>query len=615
MGKIKRIFLAILLLLVTCNAWAATYYVKTGGNDSAAGTSDGTAWAHCPGMDGWTGSATLVSGDTVYFREGDTWTSSSVPVLATQAGVTYRGLGYGAAGTRAILQSSGVVVDDFAADDGVIQINASNVSIYSFDLDANNQVIHGLNIGYGATGDITGTTVDDCIIHDVGYDDINDLPSVSVTVSNDATYTYFTKAADSTDWTKLVTTNYLSGASGTIKWSGFTSSALNNTEFQVRAVTANQIKVDLISGGYTDTNTVTGEARWIHYVYGLLVGSVHHKNENVTITNTEVYNTSHEGLAIYPSRSNDCFVGDITVRGCYVHDTGLANSTWGHSLFINDTVDGLVVEYSTFENGYAVSITSYDEIVPPTNVTLKYNLFINQQAGLNVSGKPTTAQHSVVDIYGNILNETRLYMSGNLQYSTVNIYNNTIYNTIENMKGIWLYKTSSNVSGISIKNNIIQTGSGTAAICLDDEGALLSSSQHTNNLYYRASGNLILFGKGNFYTSANIQANYEATAQVTSPSFTGGTLPTCFSDATGVCGTGTYGVDLRPNTTYFAITSGDALGAGAVLSSDYNKAINNAGTDSTYTRGSAWDIGAYEYTLDGGATIVNTGAVMSGCSF
>lgn len=55
----KRIFLTILFLLITCNAWAATYYVKTGGDDTAAGTSDGTAWAHCPGMAAWTGSATF----------------------------------------------------------------------------------------------------------------------------------------------------------------------------------------------------------------------------------------------------------------------------------------------------------------------------------------------------------------------------------------------------------------------------------------------------------------------------------------------------------------------------------------------------------------------------
>ena len=53
---------------------------------------------------------------------------------------------------------------------------------------------------------------------------------------------------------------------------------------------------------------------------------------------------------------------------------------------------------------------------------------------------------------------------------------------------------------------------------------------------------------------------------------------------------------------------------GTVLASPYNKAINNAGTSSTYNRGAAWDIGAYEYTYDGG-TIVNTGAVFGGISF
>jgi len=99
---------------------------------------------------------------------------------------------------------------------------------------------------------------------------------------------------------------------------------------------------------------------------------------------------------------------------------------------------------------------------------------------------------------------------------------------------------------------------------------------------------------------------YDTNAKTADPLFTGGDLPTGF--------TGTYGTDMVPNQTYFSITSGDALGNGPVLTSTYNKAINYAGTSSTYNRGTAWDIGAYEYTYDGGV-IINTGAVFSGCTF
>jgi len=74
-----RRFIFIPLLLFSLIASATDYYVKTGGDDSAAGTADGTAWAHCPGFTGWTGSVTLVPGDNVYFKKGDTFTGTLTP--------------------------------------------------------------------------------------------------------------------------------------------------------------------------------------------------------------------------------------------------------------------------------------------------------------------------------------------------------------------------------------------------------------------------------------------------------------------------------------------------------------------------------------------------------
>jgi hypothetical protein len=62
----KRIFLTILFLLITCNAMAATYYVKTGGDDTAAGTSDGTAEATLTGGATITNTGAIFSGMTFY---------------------------------------------------------------------------------------------------------------------------------------------------------------------------------------------------------------------------------------------------------------------------------------------------------------------------------------------------------------------------------------------------------------------------------------------------------------------------------------------------------------------------------------------------------------------
>ena len=72
-----RKLLTILFLFLFTLAGATNYYVKTGGNDAAAGTSDGTAWAHHPWMNTWTGSVTLAAGDVVYMNRGNTWTHAT----------------------------------------------------------------------------------------------------------------------------------------------------------------------------------------------------------------------------------------------------------------------------------------------------------------------------------------------------------------------------------------------------------------------------------------------------------------------------------------------------------------------------------------------------------
>ena len=117
--KSKRALLLVLTLMVlslvsVSTVFATTYYVKNGGNDSLSGTSDANAWAHAPGMYGWTGSATISPGDTVLFNRGDTWTFSgssngtsyAIPTSGTAAAPIY----YGAYGTgnRPVFNGNGI---------------------------------------------------------------------------------------------------------------------------------------------------------------------------------------------------------------------------------------------------------------------------------------------------------------------------------------------------------------------------------------------------------------------------------------------------------------------------------------------------------------------------
>lgn len=137
----------------------SAYYVKNGGNDSGPGSA-ASPWAHCPGMSGWTGSATLSSGDTVIFDNASIFsTSTGNYSLVCAAGVTYDGITWGA-GTRAEITRS---VQNYA----VIDISKSNVTFTGFEVDGNNVGASCIEINYNnRSASISNITIDNCIVHD-----------------------------------------------------------------------------------------------------------------------------------------------------------------------------------------------------------------------------------------------------------------------------------------------------------------------------------------------------------------------------------------------------------------------------------------------------------------
>ena len=70
----KRIFM--LLWFISALAGATNYYVKNGGNDGAAGTSDGTAWETITKVNSFWSAGSFAPGDTIFFNKGDEWRGS-----------------------------------------------------------------------------------------------------------------------------------------------------------------------------------------------------------------------------------------------------------------------------------------------------------------------------------------------------------------------------------------------------------------------------------------------------------------------------------------------------------------------------------------------------------
>ncbi|MFA5962205.1 MAG: right-handed parallel beta-helix repeat-containing protein [Parcubacteria group bacterium] len=370
-----------------------------------------------------------------------------------------------------------------------------------------------------------------------------------------------------------------------------------------------------------------------YWMYGILVGAKANSsivNTNINITNCEIYNTYHEGIAVYPSWGNTANCGNgvdgVIISHCKVYDNGTDNndsnkSGNGIAIAVNNNSKNVTIEWcDLYDTGavapgqiYGISVRdSLDGPINgiPTDLVVRYNLIRNNTKD-GIIFQNFYAQDQTSYFYNNLIYNNVGYginfSSSDYGNSEFGIYNNTLYaeaNGIDTFVGcIGFSRDSSTISGtptFNLKNNILSVV--TTSISAYDyipmyadigSGTLI----HNNNLYYRSSGtDHVYVSTGNWgehivYDGEGdniITAAWEPTAKITVPTFAGGTLPTGFS--------GTYGTNLLPNADYFKITSGDAINNGATIGSPYYGNINTAGTANPIARiAGAYDIGAYEY--------------------
>jgi hypothetical protein len=323
---------------------------------------------------------------------------------------------------------------------------------------------------------------------------------------------------------------------------------------------------------------------------------------NVIITDNEIYNTAHEGLAIYRSWGAtpiNAKIDGLIARNNIIHHTGLTGRmTYGDGIYIANDVDNVTIEFNTIYSAYRglTVLTSQDDRAKngplyygsPNGLIVRYNLLYNNEIGIMMQAGD--GMQGDGDFYGNlILNSTSRSISisaDELLYtwgtSVFNFYNNTIYNTVGTIPDVQVaeYYRFYGTPTFTFKNNIIYTSNATP---LRDKNNYLV---HSNNLIFRSSGaSDEHVYNGTSYNRSGV-TTWEPSAQNTAPNFTGGTLPTGFS--------GTYGTNMVPNTKYFFISSGNALNNGATLRSPYNGCINGAGLATPLIR-TTYDIGAYQY--------------------
>jgi len=491
--------------VMTQPAQGADYYVDNG-NPGASDAGPGTEaqpWVHCPGMNGWSGSAELQPGDTVYFSSSGTWSASGgQSVLEAAGGVIYDGSTWGA-GARATLRAEGEL------SRAVINIMSDHPEIATmvrgFEADAGGTVTSGITINWPQSeGSLVGATkrIENCVVHDVD-----------------------------------------------------SRSAEGQYEYGI-----------VVSSGYGGNRTVS----------------------NVEIVDCTVYNISRGGINVYCANDDPLSrITDVLVRGCEIYSTGLDPDYAGSALPMKNHVINVVFEYNYVHDatrGMGIGVSSHDEnFRGPENAVIRHNIVRGSELmGINLNVKGSLS----LDIYGNIIAENTyqgIRFMDVRDTLALRIYNNTL---VHNYHPDWSHEIlvhtgDADVSLLEIKNNLFVALPETLPL-QDEDGSI---TDHSNNFYYRQGDDALVRAGGTIYTTGDI-TSWEPTALAGDPLLGDiSSLPTGF--------TGTFGVDMRPNTDGLLIRSDSpAKDSGADLGDTYSTSINSV----TRPAEAGWDRGAYEFS-------------------
>ena len=371
--------------------------------------------------------------------------------------------------------------------------------------------------------------------------------------------------------------------------------ASNRTILKGFEIDCNDIGVTGLGVGFNSTsaskitidNCVIHNTLNVGWYYGMVISYANSIVSDVIVQNCEGYDTAQEIFCVYNQTGGSA--SNIIFRNNIVHDGGTSTTVGGYNngFEIKNNTSGVTMEYNTIYN-CEQGIHVHADLGTPVNTVIRYNLIYNC-SDLGINWQNTLGGNMTTNVYGNLFygnGTSGTYASQDLRLpgsSNINIYNNTIYNV--NTPADGAVRIAAGGGAVNFRNNIVYTTNSPGVY---DSGGYLT---HSNNLVYRPSGNAV-YDNGSSYTSANI-TTWDSTAIGTDPAFTGGTLPTGF--------TGTYGINMVPNTTYFALGSASpAINAGTTLGSPFNGSINGAGLATPLLRpqGSEYDIGAYEYASE-----------------
>lgn len=403
----------ILCLLITSVSYGATYYVCNGGNDNSAGTSEGTAWATITKVnDAWS-DGTIVAGDNILFRRGDTWYGT---ITVSRAGTSGSPITIGAYGTGEKPTITGFTdIASWTVHSGSVY----RATVSNSENQTNMVIIDGQPVGMGRYPDNTWlsyTTATPTTIYDASLPDSPNWTGAEVVINKEY---WITERCNITDH-----------SSGTLTYTGgIYGSTSNNRRYFIQ----------------NDLRCVTTNTEWYHdvdagrlYMYGNQSG----KDVKIATLNRLIYsNYAHihiEGLRL---------VGSIS------HAVHL-----GYSASYNRVEDCDIIYAG--DSGIEVSVS---------NFVIQNNNISHSNYGVRIyTGNNGLIAHNNIEHIGMIRGAVRLpHASGIYINGTDNIVE---YNRIQYVD--WSGISTSSISTYLIRRNFINY----ACMLVDDGGGIYSTS-------------------------------------------------------------------------------------------------------------------------------------------
>ena len=547
LNKIGVIFVACLLISLSPQVViAATYYSDFAtGLDTNNGTSTSTPWKHMPGMSGWTGSATLSSGDVVVLKGGSHWTFTTAQMntgylITPPTPITIMGG-----------QQCGFTGSPAVACDGTTTPCGSTASV-----SCNGGAAWGS--GYpiiDGTGNVSGNTL-------YGIYAGNGLSGALIV-----------------DGLELYNITEASSGTGFGLQLAYGSNSTNNNTF-----TALEVKNSLF-----DTYAVDGI-------------SVYNDTNNKTLNHILIHDNVFEAQGrndIESCLQNGCT--SAVLNDIQIYNNTVYGSNTSGKVFTGGSVDAV----DKFHNdAFMIAGANANAVYGITGLVIHHNKFIGDWCAYNgqdstsstavlyLSGNTSQYSESGTLIYDNLFEDDTATCANNSgtqeppwawgaigigggYHSGDQIYNNTFYASPNYTAGeqAIMITACNNAASISIKNNIFAKCDN----CVQYYENTAQSITVTDNQFWTINSNTLINNNNTTYctTCAGCVSDSLATAGYcanSNPEFT--TLPTA-----GTAGSGNFNL----------LSNSPTIGQGANLSSIFTTDITGA----TWTV--PYGLGAYEY--------------------